>query len=120
MIERVRQLEQQIEVYPTFVRKEIERRQFLGALGHYHRYVLEPLVEVLRLKHSPTKRNFYLKDVISDLPARLVPDLERYSRVHDLGDLEQLLPEALELMRETLGVLKDQWHSPYERDVPSS
>jgi hypothetical protein len=102
VLERARHLERQLEVYPTFVRKEIERECFLEALGSYLRHVLEPLVEALRLKHSPTRRDFYLKHVSRDLPVEVVAELERLYRVQDLSDVKLRLPEALELLQEAL------------------
>ena len=69
------------------VEKEIERGQVLEALAYYHAEVLPLLIELLRLRFRPEKRGYGLKHVYADLPASVIPRLERLylpSGLHDL------------------------------------
>lgn len=102
MLEWVARLEGKLAVYPTWVRKELGRGKFLEALGAYHEHVLEPLVEALRLRHAPSKAGFHLKGASGDLPAEVVDSVADLYRVRDEVEIGYRLPEALELLSETL------------------
>jgi hypothetical protein len=91
-----------MEVYSTWVRKEIARGRFLEALGAYHGHVLGPLVEALRLLYAPTKADFGLKDISRDLSPEVVARLERLYRTRSVEEIEKRLPEALDLCHRTL------------------
>jgi hypothetical protein len=106
LLVRVDHLEREIAIYPTWVRKEMNRGRFLEALGAYHKHVMAPLVEALRLKHAPTKAGFHLKDATDDLPAQVLSRLEQLHVIGDVGDIERSLPMALELMSKTLAELR--------------
>jgi hypothetical protein len=102
LLERVGKLERELVLYPTWVRKELERGRFLEALGAYHKHVLGPLIEALRLRHTPTKVEFHLKDATTDLPAGVVARLDGLYQVQDVREIGLLLPDALELLHQAL------------------
>lgn len=70
------------------VEKEVKRGYRLEALAYYHAEVLGALVEVLRLRHCPWKRDYGLKHVYDDLPGEVV---ERLEVLHSFTTLDELM-----------------------------
>ena len=85
---RVEQLRREFELRQIWVEKEVARGHFLEALHSLHIYVLEPLVELLRLHYVPRKGDYHLKDIAHDLPEGMVKTLEDLYRVTSLEDIE--------------------------------
>ena len=52
------------------VAKEVRRGDALAALGLWHRYVLAPLVDLYRVRHTPARHDFGTRYTRDDLPAR--------------------------------------------------
>ena len=88
------------EVYQLWVKKELARGHFPEALRYYHHYTLEPLVKLLRLNHTPAKRDFGLKHLRYDLPGDVFERLETLYRVADLGGLELSHQKAISWLKE--------------------
>ena len=55
-------------VAPVLVERHIRRGHALHALGEYHRSILRPLVELLRIRHCPQRNSFYFTYAHWDLP----------------------------------------------------
>lgn len=104
--ERIERLERECSLFQVWVKKELARNRFLEALRNYHSHVLQPLVEVLRIKYEPTKRDFYLKDISQDLPSDVVATLTALYAVNTTTDIAAKLPRASRLMAETVAELK--------------
>lgn len=104
---RLGRLESRLAVYPTWVRKEVARGKFLEALGAYHEHVLNPLVEALRLMHTPTKVDFHLKGASADLPPEVAAKLEAFYGVRQPEEIADVLPPALEMLTGTLAEIRD-------------
>lgn len=84
----------------VLVEKELARGHILEALASYHAEVLEPLVRLLRLRHSPDKDDYGLKHVSADLPAADVQRLEAlYARTRP-SELREGMEQAHEWMDE--------------------
>ena len=83
---RAEQLQREFELRQVWVEKEVARGHFLEALHSLHIYVLEPLVELLRLHYAPRKGDYHLKDIVHDLPDDMVKTLEDY-RVTSLENI---------------------------------
>jgi predicted nucleotidyltransferase len=77
-----------------WVVKQVRRGKFVEAFGYYERYVLQPLVEALRLAYAPRKSDHYVKDIYRDLPAEVTAELERLYRVPDLEAFRSKLERA--------------------------
>jgi hypothetical protein len=67
------------------------------AFGYYQRYVLEPLIEVLRIAFSPAKTGYYIKDIYRDLPHEVTTGLEELFKVADISEFKQKISQADEL-----------------------
>ena len=90
-----------------FVRKEIERGNPIEAIAYYQSMVLRPLVELLRIKHSPLRYNFHTRYVYYEFPRGVVERLERLFYVSDLAELGTKCDEADEWTGKLLQELGD-------------
>jgi hypothetical protein len=75
----------------------LRRGHFLEALAYYRRFVLDPLVELLRLQHAPHKPDFGLKHIEHDLPPDVVRQLESLHRVSSCDDIAARVSDAAAL-----------------------
>jgi predicted nucleotidyltransferase len=106
--EKIKNLEKTFLFFQVWVRKSIKRKNFLEALGNYHEKVLEPLVTLLRIKHQPTKHNFYLKDISYDIPKNILSELEDLYKVTSIHDIKTKIKKANKLFFETIDKIKNQ------------
>lgn len=74
-------LEQRFYGMRPAIERQLHRGRFLEALLYYHRWALEPLVEVLRIAYQPTKVGFSLKHIYRDLPTDVTSQLESFFAV---------------------------------------
>ncbi len=81
------QVRERIEMFGYMVQKEILRGNPLAALHFYQGLVLGPLVEALRIRHSPYRHDWGIRYAHYDLPAADSARLERLYFVNDLDDL---------------------------------
>ncbi len=106
---RAEQLQREFELRQVWVEKAVARGHFLEALHRYHVYVLEPLIELLRLRYVPSKGDYHLKDIAHDLPDDMVKTLEDLYRVTSLEDIEVKKLGAVNLFAQTLRKLGAQF-----------
>lgn len=76
------------------VRKYISRKNFLEALAYYRKAVLDPLIQLLRLKYTPSVSEYGAVHISRHLPKEVLIRLEELHKVGSLADLEKLLPKA--------------------------
>ncbi len=77
-----------------------ERGHFLEALAYYRKFVLEPLVELLRLQHAPRKADYGLKHIERDLPSDAVRQIEALHRVTSCEEIAAGVERATEMFEE--------------------
>jgi hypothetical protein len=94
------------------VLKHVRRGQFLEAVGYYHRWVIEPLVEVQRMLYTPLHTDYYVVHISRHLPAATVARLERLVRVVSLSDLELKVAEAVTWFHETASHVEGKQRTP--------
>ena len=75
------------DLFQFLTLKEINRGNDLEAISFYYRFTLNPLVEVLRIKHTPARYNFHTRHIHYDLLEDILSDLRELFFVNDLGDL---------------------------------
>jgi hypothetical protein len=97
---RAETLKALFELFQPFIVKELERGQRLEALAYYHALTLRPLVELLRIRHAPSRYNFQSRYIYHDLPRIAVDRLERLYFPRDPFELRQLHQEAGEWFRQ--------------------
>ena len=91
---RVEQLRTTFDLYQCMVTKEIYRQHPLDALMFYNSCTLRPLVEALRIVHTPARHGFGIHYAYVDLPAEVSQRLERLYFVRDLADIASKRAEA--------------------------
>ena len=74
--------------------KYTQRGLFLEALIYYHKYVLGPLVDVLRIVHTPYQPDAHLVHATRDFPADVVSVLEALYGVQSVDDITERIPVA--------------------------
>lgn len=84
------------------VLRYVERGLYLEGMAAYQKYVLAPMVELLRLKHAPRTSGYGLVHVSEHLPADAVSRLETLHRVGSSAELGRKLLEARDWLDEIL------------------
>jgi len=98
--ERLAWLRNRFEIFAVFVEKELNRGNSLEALEMYRQFVLDPLVEALRMEHGPFHHGFRTRYTHDELPRQFVRNLEGLSFARDADDLRRKCREASEWFRE--------------------
>lgn len=91
---RVETLKTTFVLYQVFVLKELNRGNDIEAFSYYLACTFRPLVEVLRIKHSPYHYNFHTSYIHYDLPADVVERLRKLIFITDRETLTKCREEA--------------------------
>jgi hypothetical protein len=78
------------------VMKYVYRGHYLEAYAYYNRYVLEPLIDLLRILYTPAFANYYLIHISNHLPEEYVRKLEYFARLSTIEDITERVGEAKE------------------------
>jgi len=97
-----------------FVEKEVRRGNAAEAMAYYQAMALRPLVELLRMKHSPLRYNFHTRYVYYEFPEPVVRRLERLFYAADVSELEARCEAVLTWTEELLSELGD---GPTESEI---
>ncbi|MDF2540792.1 MAG: hypothetical protein K0S47_510 [Herbinix sp.] len=84
------------------VLKYVRRRQYLEAYAYYNRYVLEPLIDLLRLIHTPANADYYLLHISHHIPKEDKEKLETFAQIASIEDIEGKLSLAKNWFEELL------------------
>jgi len=74
--------------------KYIHRGQYLEAYAYYNRYVLEPLIDLLRLIYTPAYADFYFCHISRHIPESERIKLEYFAKISSLEDIAVKIPQA--------------------------
>jgi len=74
--------------------KYIRRGQYLEAYAYYHRYVLEPIIDLLRLIYTPAYTDYYLVHISQHIPKADKERLEYFVQTSSLEDIAEKIPPA--------------------------
>ncbi len=97
--ERKAFLIEKIEIGKLSVEKEIKRQQFSDAMHNYIFWLVEPIIELVRIKYSPLKITYNLKHASRDLPAEAVEEVESLYKVASLDDLHSKISTVDSMLR---------------------
>jgi len=86
--------------------KYVRRGLYAEAYAYYNRYVVEPLVDVIRLIYTPAHADYYLVHISQHVPKQVLQRLTGFLRVASLDDIENKTGEAQLWFAELLGQLK--------------
>jgi hypothetical protein len=64
------------DLHPVLVEKQLQRGDLLQAFGEYQRFMVRPLIELLRAKHCPQRSSWQTTSITWDLP----PDINQRLR----------------------------------------
>jgi hypothetical protein len=86
-------------------KKYVMRNEFLEALAYYHRYVLEPLVELLRIRYTPLHYGYGPVHISRHLPQDVVLALEALYKITTMDDVLEGIHKAESLFTETMAAI---------------
>ena len=92
--ERKQFLIEKIEFGEQSIRKEITRRQFMEAIHNYQFWLVEPAIELARIKYAPLKITYGLKHGSRDLPKDTVKEIESLYIIKSLDDLSKKIEDV--------------------------
>ena len=84
---RLTYLQSRAGMFAHLVEKEMRRRRAIDALVFYQSMILQPLVELLRIRHDPWRHDFgmrYLHEALPPIAARRVQELSYVRNPDDL------------------------------------
>jgi hypothetical protein len=85
--------------------KYIKRGMFLEAYGYYHRWLLEPLVEILRMRYTPLHPDYYIVHISRHLPHEVLRRLEELFKTNSVAEIETKSKAALSFFNEVAAEL---------------
>lgn len=95
--DRKQSLIDKIDVGYISVEKEILRGQFMDAMHNYEFWLITPVIELARIKHSPLKTSYGLKHGSRDLPKETQDEIQSLYTIESLEDLANKM-EAVKKM----------------------
>lgn len=91
---RVERLKVNFDLFQTLTMKEINRGNYIEAMGFFLAYTVRLLIGILRLKYHPYHQDFYFRYIHYELPKDVAERLQRFYFVSDPADLKHLRAEA--------------------------
>ena len=88
------------------MKKYVLRGQYLEAYAYYNRYVLEPLIDILRLIYTPAHVDYYLVHISQHIPKEDLKKLEYFAQLTSLDDISERIPLAEKWFNELLEKLE--------------
>ena len=88
--------------------KYVHRKQYLEAYAYYNRYVLEPIIILLRLIHTPIYTDYYLVHISQHIPQAERIKLEYFAKIASLDDISEKISLAGKWFDELAQVLQDK------------
>ncbi|MCL2321622.1 MAG: hypothetical protein FWC47_05880 [Oscillospiraceae bacterium] len=76
------------------VEKYVKRGQYLEAYAYYNRYVLEPLIDLLRLIYTPAYAYYYLIHISQHIPQTEMEELQCFAKIASIEDIAEKMPLA--------------------------
>jgi len=87
------------------VLKYVRRNLYPEAFAHYQEYVIEPMVSVLRLIHTPAHADYGLMHISQHVPLTKLKLLEHFLRVASIEDIEKKTLGARPWFNHLVGML---------------
>jgi len=104
--ERLARLQGRHAMFHAFVEKEMHRGNWIEAIDLYRTICLNPLLEVLRMKHAAHHYGFRTRYVHAELPADVVSRFQHLAFVENPDDLAAKYPQAIAWFQETVRELE--------------
>jgi hypothetical protein len=91
---RLEVLKKNFDFFQVLVMKELNRGNAMEALSYYLIYTYRPLVEILRIKHSPWHYKFFTTYIYYEMPPDIVERLHCLYFISDTKALRKCQKEA--------------------------
>jgi len=88
------------------VEKYVRRGQYLEAYAYYGHYVLEPLIELIRLIYTPAYMDYHLIHISLHIPENECKKLEYFAQAGSLDDIAEKIPQAGKWFDELVGLIE--------------
>ena len=99
--QRLNELRETVAQYSR-LQKYLKRGDFLEAFGYYHKWLLVPLIEALRMKYTPLHPDYYIVHISRHLPEEALARLEDLFKIHSIEELESKSEAARQFFDETV------------------
>lgn len=76
------------------VEKYVRREQYLEAFANYNCYILESLIDLLRLIYTPSHAHYKFSHISRHIPSSERVKLEYFARIESLEDIAEKIPQA--------------------------
>ena len=103
--ERLQHLVETVE-QSARIEKYVIRGDFLEAFGYYHRWLLTPLIEVLRMRYTPLHPDYYIVHISRHLPVEALRRLEDLFKVNEIAEIGAKTEQARQFFVETVAYLR--------------
>jgi predicted nucleotidyltransferase len=91
---RLERLQARFGMFNIFIRKEINRGNYLEAIDFYRALTLASLVEALRIRYNPVHHDFKMHYIHYELPPDVIKKLKRFYFIKDEQDFQEKYDEA--------------------------
>jgi hypothetical protein len=99
--QRLQELQNTV-VQAARIEKYVQRGDFLEAYGYYQKWLLTPLIELLRMKYTPLHPDYYIVHISRHLPVDVRIRLEELFKVNSVAEIEVKSQEALVFFEEVV------------------
>lgn len=107
---RFEELRTTFELFGPMITRSVRRGLSVEAASFYSRFALQPLVELLRMRHAPERYDFGLRYLDRDLPGDVHAFVRGLAFPKDADDCERLHELARERFQEELRALeRGEW-----------
>jgi len=104
--ERIQTLKEIVAQYSR-VDKYVKRGDFLEAFGYYEKWLLIPLIEVVRMKYTPLHPDYFIVHISRHLSEAILRRLEDLFKVNSVAEIGMKSKEALIFFDEIVAQLVD-------------
>ena len=105
--ERMHKLSNTVAQYAR-LEKYVKRGNFLEAFGYYHKWLLLPLIEALRIRYTPLHPDYYIVHISRHLPGDVLRRLEDLFKVNSTAEIGVKSQAARAFFEETAAFLADR------------
>ncbi|GIP31809.1 hypothetical protein [Paenibacillus sp. J2TS4] len=88
------------------VEKYVKRGKFIEAMGYYQKFIMTPLIELLRIKYKPINSDYYIVCISKHLPEDVIQQLETFYKVNAVADISTHVKQAYQWFYEVLEEVK--------------
>lgn len=82
--------------------KYINRKQYPEAYAYYDRYVVEPLLDILRIIYTPANADYHYVHISHHIPKKECERLEYFIKITSIEDIAERIPKAEEWFADML------------------